>query len=148
MSQQIPLEVIQIAEPCPADWERMQGDDRSRYCLHCKKHVFDLSEMTRDEAERLVCEAAGSLCARFARDEHGTVITLDYAPAKPRRKWPIWVLTGLAALVAGALGLYAEERAKFMRRTPTMGVMCLPSPTPGGGRGISPSPSTAPTQTP
>ena len=52
----IPLEVIDIPDPCPVDWNDMRGDERVRFCRHCALHVYNLSAMTRDAAERLVAE--------------------------------------------------------------------------------------------
>src|SRR3954465_2557570 len=81
----------------------MAGDRRVRFCPQCKKNVYNLSAMPRDEAERLVCESAGNLCVRFYRDAAGRVITLDYRrPAGPQRGWRYW--TGVGALVAVVVG--------------------------------------------
>ena len=73
----IPLEVIDIARPCPADWDEMRGDDQVRFCKHCSLHVYNLSAMSRAEAERLVSENEGRLCVRLYRRLDGTVITRD-----------------------------------------------------------------------
>ena len=92
----------------------MNGDERIRYCDGCHKHVYNLSAMTRTEAERLVCESAGSLCVRFARAEDGVLQTLEYrAPVAKGRGWRFWtaVSTCAAALVAGANG-YLLARSK------------------------------------
>lgn len=45
------LDSIHVAEPCPVPWAGMAGDDTSRFCTQCNKHVHDLSAMVRDEAE-------------------------------------------------------------------------------------------------
>jgi hypothetical protein len=45
------LDQIKIASPCSADWDRMEGTDRVRFCGECKKNVFNLSAMTRRDAE-------------------------------------------------------------------------------------------------
>src|SRR5579862_5731482 len=34
------LERVSVAAPCPADWESMTGDERSRFCGQCQKHVY------------------------------------------------------------------------------------------------------------
>lgn len=71
------LDLVQIASPCPADWDAMQGDDRSLFCGQCQRHVYNLSAMTRPEAEKLVFEREGRLCVRFYRRRDGTVLTAD-----------------------------------------------------------------------
>ena len=71
------LDLIQIASPCPASWDRMKGDDRVRFCGECRLHVYNLSEMTRNEAEAFVTKHEGRTCVRFFRREDGTVLTKD-----------------------------------------------------------------------
>ena len=75
--QAVSLEVIDIARPCPADWDEMRGDDAVRFCKHCSLNVYNLSTMTREAAERLVAQREGKLCVRFYRRLDGTVITRD-----------------------------------------------------------------------
>jgi hypothetical protein len=70
-----PLEHVRVAAPCPADWGRMVGDERVRYCDRCSLHVYNLSGMTRREAEALVTNAEGRLCVRYYRRSDGTVLT-------------------------------------------------------------------------
>lgn len=70
-----PLEHVKVAAPCPADWERMVGDERMRYCDRCSLHVYNLSGMTRREAEALVASSEGRLCVRFYRRPDGTILT-------------------------------------------------------------------------
>ncbi len=103
-SGRVSLDVIHVAEPCHESWEKMAGDERVRFCDGCNKHVYNLSAMSRPDAERLVCEAAGPLCVRFARADDGAVQTLEYrAPTKRPRGWRFWTAVGTAAaaLVAG-----------------------------------------------
>jgi hypothetical protein len=68
---------IKIASPCSADWEQMEGTDRVRFCGECKKNVFNLSAMTRRDAEALIKEKNGDMCARLYRRADGTVLTED-----------------------------------------------------------------------
>src|SRR5690349_4952314 len=99
MSNRTALNVIEVQKPCPADWEAMSGGATTRFCAHCQKNVYNFSAMTRDEAQNLICESAGHLCARFTRSETGDVITLDYQPAPRRRQqWQYWM--GAAFLAA------------------------------------------------
>ncbi|KYF84670.1 hypothetical protein BE17_32220 [Sorangium cellulosum] len=53
------LDSLRVASPCNASWDEMAGDDRVRFCQRCEKNVYNLSEMPRDQAERLVRAAAG-----------------------------------------------------------------------------------------
>jgi hypothetical protein len=131
--QNLSLDVIQVEQPCPKSWEAMAGDERSRFCQGCGRHVVNLSAMTRSEAERVVCEAAGRLCVRFERSEAGVIQTLEYQPTTGRRGrgWKFW--TVLSACLAAGVG--AVNAAVFRSRLPppigpsrvTVGMM-LPLP--------------------
>ena len=73
----IPLVQIRIASPCHANWDEMAGTDQARFCGHCRKNVYNLSEMTRAEAEALIREKEGRLCVRFYTRADGTMLTQD-----------------------------------------------------------------------
>ena len=72
-----PLNNIKIASPCSADWNAMIGNERKRYCGDCKLNVYNLSGMTRTEAENLLLNSEGRLCVRFYKRADGTVLTKD-----------------------------------------------------------------------
>lgn len=72
-----PLDHIKIASPCSADWNEMYGDNRKRFCSECRLNVYNLSEMSRREAENFLFEAEGRVCVRLYRRKDGTVITQD-----------------------------------------------------------------------
>lgn len=120
----MPLEVLRVEQPCPQEWDAMSGDERSRYCAGCGLHVHNLSAMTRDEAERLVCERAGRLCVRYQQTASGAVVTLDYSPPKARRKWPFWAMVGGAgAMVAAVFNVFATRSRLNPGPVVTMGMM-------------------------
>jgi hypothetical protein len=70
-----PLDNIHVASPCPANWNEMYGNERKRFCGDCKLNVYNLSDMTRQEAENLLLNSEGRLCVRFFRRADGTVLT-------------------------------------------------------------------------
>jgi len=72
-----PLDNIRIASPCSANWDEMFGDDRKRFCGDCKLNVYNLSDMTRRDAENLLIASEGRLCVRYYRRADGTVLTKD-----------------------------------------------------------------------
>ena len=94
----IQLEQIRVREPCTADWDRMSGDDRVRFCEGCQSHVHNLSAMTRDEAERLVCEAAGRLCVCKRAVESALETTLVLHRNEPSSHRPRFLLGRRAVL--------------------------------------------------
>jgi hypothetical protein len=102
----ISLQQVRVAEPCPKSWEELAGGgDAARYCTHCDRHVHNLSAMTADAAQRLVCESAGPLCIAYVPDAQGNVTTLEYA----RQKQPRYggklaaALGGIGAIASGVL---------------------------------------------
>jgi hypothetical protein len=72
-----PLKNLKIASPCSQDWNAMIGTERKRYCGECKLNVYNLSGMSKTEAENLIVNAEGRLCVRFFKREDGTVLTQD-----------------------------------------------------------------------
>lgn len=111
------LQRIYVASPCNVPWESMQGDEHVRHCANCDKDVFDLSSLTRDEAEKLLIEKKGKLCAQYYRRADGTVLTADcdvgVAKKKKARRKAAVVAGAFAAAAAGAIaGAFAmrEER--------------------------------------
>ena len=72
-----PLKHVRVASPCKADWDQMIGSDRVRFCGECSLNVYNLSAMTRDEAESLIARTEGRLCVRFYRRNDGSILTQD-----------------------------------------------------------------------
>ena len=111
-----PLDQVTVAAPCPADWDEMIGNERARFCGQCRLNVYNLSGMTRREAEALIAGAEGRLCVRFYRRADGTILT-ENCPvglrALKRRlsRLASATLSALLSFLAG-LGLYTafEDR--------------------------------------
>lgn len=93
---------IQVAAPCPASWETMEGSEKVRFCGECKLHVYNLSAMTTSEAEKLVIEKEGKLCARFYRRKDGTVITENCPVGLRWLRKQIKMAQAFAALILSA----------------------------------------------
>lgn len=98
------LDLIEVASPCPVPWESMQGDTRVRHCGQCRKNVYQLAEMTRNEAEALIMGAQGEVCVQLYRRADGTVVTRDCAEvAASRSLVSALAITGVS--VVALLGL-------------------------------------------
>jgi hypothetical protein len=107
------LEHVEVASPCPAAWDSMVGDDRSRFCAECSKSVHNIAGMSREEAEAFLAGVAGDVCIRIFRRADGTVLTSD-CPVGVRRKQrrrALVSVVGGSLLSAGAVLAYsgAEE---------------------------------------
>lgn len=92
---------IRIATPCRADWNEMVGDDRVRHCASCDKDVFNLSSMTRAQAEALILAKAGNLCARYYQRQDGTIILADCAVGIAQKRKRRVIAAGAAMLLGG-----------------------------------------------
>jgi hypothetical protein len=55
----------------------MLGSERVRFCGQCSLNVYNLSSMTRADAEQLIARTEGRLCVRFYRRRDGSIITQD-----------------------------------------------------------------------
>jgi Carboxypeptidase regulatory-like domain/Ankyrin repeats (3 copies)/Ankyrin repeats (many copies) len=104
------LDRINITSPCSADWDSMTGNREVRFCLHCSRHVNNLSEMTRKQALSLVARSKGRLCVRYKRRPDGRVET-----AQPDRQL-YQIKRRVSRLAAGAftaaLGLCSSVAAQ------------------------------------
>ncbi|CAN5629816.1 hypothetical protein BH24ACI2_BH24ACI2_04000 [soil metagenome] len=99
-----PLDNIRIASPCKANWEEMFGNERKRFCGECKLNVYNLSGMSRREAENLILQFEGRLCVRFFRRADGSILTKDCPVGWQAIKHRVSKMaTAFASLVFGAL---------------------------------------------
>jgi hypothetical protein len=96
-----PLAHVRVASPCKADWDRMIGSERVRFCGQCSLNVYNLSAMTRDEAESLIARTEGRLCVRFYRRNDGSIITRDCPVGlrAVRERVSYWTKAATAALL-------------------------------------------------
>lgn len=118
MSKTISLDQIRIATPCPAAWKDMQGDERVRFCEQCRLNVYNISSMSKTDAEALIADTEGRLCVTYFQRSDGMVITRDcplgvrVARAVTRR------VVGLAAAICCvllALTTWAENPSGIAR---------------------------------
>ncbi|MBS1793517.1 MAG: hypothetical protein JSS81_06665 [Acidobacteria bacterium] len=154
-----PLKNLKIASPCSQDWNAMIGDDRRRYCGECRLNVYNLSGMTRAEAEELVLSAEGRLCVRFYKRADGSVLTQDcpvgWAKVKARTKVYVTALASLIFSFFGALGLvsaFNRTRERVLMgdvalTTPTPTPKSTPGPLMGGITPVKPTPQRTPEAT-
>ena len=107
------LDVIQIASPCPAAWDEMQGDQRARFCAQCKLNVYDLSTMTADEAEAFLQAREGRVCLRLYRRPDGTILTQD-CPVGWRlaRRKVVGLVTALGAFIGFVVSGLAQSQSR------------------------------------
>lgn len=127
------LDNIRVAAPCRADWNAMTGDDRVRHCGSCDKRVYNLSDLTRDEAEALIVAHEGKLCVRYFRRHDGTILTRDCRVGISRRRRLRVIAAGAAALLGASAylawtGGRGDERPRELEVMG--GIEPLPPPPP------------------
>jgi carboxypeptidase family protein len=110
------LDELEITSPCNADWNEMNGTEQIRYCTECNKYVYNLSAMTRREAEELAATSRGQMCTRMIRDLGGRTITVDSLPPVRLLGWrpgPIasTVVSTILSIAPSAAALSRTPRA-------------------------------------
>ncbi|APR88002.1 hypothetical protein A7982_13351 [Minicystis rosea] len=118
------LDDARIASPCPADWNSMIGDERTRLCLQCDKEVHNLAGMTREEAEAFLGGVVGEVCLRIYRRADGTVLTSDcpVGVQKKRRR-----LALVSAVVGGAVASSSAFLMMHPAASPPVGCRMPPA---------------------
>src|SRR5262245_57311152 len=106
------LNNLRIAAPCSADWDQMFSfeDERVRFCSQCNLNVYNLSGMSRRDAEALVMKTEGRLCVRFYRRADGSILTqncpVGLKAIKRRVAWVAQVVLGMVLSFVSGFGLY------------------------------------------
>ncbi|MCW5824743.1 MAG: hypothetical protein KIT34_18235 [Cyanobacteria bacterium TGS_CYA1] len=99
-----------IAAPCPIRWEQMDAvedsdADTKRFCNQCSLNVFNVSNMTRVEAEKFLNEQSGPVCLGLYRRPDGTLITKDCPYGVKLLNRARFKLASLAASVLAVFGI-------------------------------------------
>jgi hypothetical protein len=98
------LDNLRVATPCSVPWDSMTGNGRVRSCAQCSKQVFNISNMSRADAEVLLRERVEGVCVRFYRRFDGTILTTD-CPVGTRGRIAYKAFT--SAVFAAAVGVLA-----------------------------------------
>lgn len=150
LGQRRSLNVVTVFSPCEEPWNEMRTVGHTqRFCDLCSQNVYDISMLSREEAEALIFAEGDSVCVRLTRRYDGTVVTSDCGPVRHRllRKTGrrvlslgTYVLLGMVAILA-ALGVagaprfhldhwLAETFSGPFGATITSGMVGLPSESP------------------
>jgi hypothetical protein len=143
------LDNIRVATPCSAKWDNMLGDDRVRHCIDCNKNVYNLSGMTRDEAEALIVAKNGDMCARFFQRADGTILTADCTVGVSKRRKRRLFAAGAAALLSGGgFAAYRSHESKPHVHEMAGAIAIKPAPVPDVTVGPPPVIAPAPVYNP
>jgi hypothetical protein len=113
-----------IRQRCNADWEKMRGDDKHRFCEQCQRYVHNVSAMSRSERETLAAPSNMRECVFYSQRRNGEVANLSFL-AKIRSWFPFLRLAGWSAIIAllpvtltGCMGVRCTpERRKLLEQT-------------------------------
>ena len=62
--------IIRIPEPCHEDWNKMQPDDKGKFCGSCCKSVIDFSNKTDNEIRNILIEYKDQkVCGHFKKTQ-------------------------------------------------------------------------------
>lgn len=129
----------------------MRGDERKRFCGDCTLNVYNLSGMTKYDAENLLRLSEGRLCVRYFERPDGTVLTKDcpvgWAAVRKSLSLAAAAAFGLFLSLIGTIGLMSMfgrkidigKQIPWVKPTPSpevMGMIAMPTPTPR----VSPTP--------
>jgi hypothetical protein len=103
----------------------MIGTDRVRFCGQCNLNVYNLSSMTKIQAESLIADTEGRLCVRFYRRADGSILTRDCPVGllAIRRRLSYLAKASSAAVLSFFAGLGVYKAVTPAPMTPRMGVM-------------------------
>ncbi|MEO8574832.1 MAG: hypothetical protein ABI481_12770 [Pyrinomonadaceae bacterium] len=92
--------------------------------------MYNLSSMTRYDAEHLLRMSEGRLCVRYFERPDGTILTQDCPVGWARVKQRVSVFA--AAAVSLLISIFGSifVVSSFSRRTQVVGSLAYPSPTP------------------
>ena len=126
------LAQMSILTPCAANWDAMDGNERTRHCRSCDKNVHNLTAMSSEEIASLLDSENGGACVRVWQRADGTLgMSGCPAPAQlvpSRLQFRIRTLMGVVAAVAAAIGLgrfVSERLAASQSQVSTRGSMLM-----------------------
>src|SRR5689334_6068657 len=69
MSRKELIQQLHIASPCSVEWDSMIGNDRVRFCEHCRLSVHHVDALTAKQLRRLIARSHGRLCVNYTRPD-------------------------------------------------------------------------------
>lgn len=112
------LDDVSIASPCPVKFEQMTGDEKIRFCDLCQLNVYNVSQMTRIEAEELLNDKSDQVCLRLYRRKDGTLITKDCPVGKrfsDRIKFKIRSIAAVIVSFISTASAFAQSDSKLLK---------------------------------
>lgn len=133
--------IVRIPEPCHEDWNKMQPDDKGKFCSSCSKSVFDFSNKTDAEIKTILIEHKDQkVCGHFKKTQIDRPLNITLDPANLPKNISITKTFAIALfLVFGSL-LFSckDEKGNELKTDPEVPQMILgnlppPPPPPVAG---------------
>lgn len=106
---------IQLNFKCNESWGNMKATNAGRFCHSCKKNVFDLTNKSDEEIEKLYHENNGKMCGRIKSSQ------LFISPRK-KRKYLLAQFCLALFLVFGSMLFSLEARSQTLNAKSNKGV--------------------------
>ncbi|MDX2107202.1 MAG: hypothetical protein SFY67_12445 [Candidatus Melainabacteria bacterium] len=113
-----PIDNLILSYHCPVDWNSMDGNERERFCKQCSKSVFNISDLSREQANEYLQQRSNeSHCVKFYLRSDGTITTDDcpriLRPARNTARFIGRVVAGFVSVliysIANSIPLFASE---------------------------------------
>lgn len=124
------IKAPRVVRNCPASWARMHGDAQVRFCTHCDQKVYNLSEMTKEEASAFMREQTGHVCVRYFQREDGTLLTSDCGRVE-RTRIRVKAATVTAITLLGLAAKFGTPASSPGMEEPVTGKIATPRPMMG-----------------
>ncbi len=109
MKEKSPLDSLILTYPCPINWDTMDGNERERLCKQCDKKVYNISDMSRKEAEEILRTKSDGTrnCIKFYQRADGTITTDEcpgfLRPVRNQFRFLKKVISTIVAFMAASL---------------------------------------------
>lgn len=79
MKQKEELKNVELSFVCPQNWDAMTACGDGKFCTVCQKIVYDFSNKSQKDYDRMVKKHEGQLCGRFTAQQMKPVSNLPKA---------------------------------------------------------------------
>jgi TonB family protein len=69
MNQEKPIQNVQLKFACEQDWHKMTPCGDGRFCGVCQKNVFDFSNKSQADLDKVLHQNNGNICGRFQQNQ-------------------------------------------------------------------------------
>lgn len=100
-----PIDKFQPTSPCPVSWEDMSGSSRVKFCDRCSQHVYDVRNLSLEQAQELVVKMEGSSKISFYRRADGKFQIKDCPVGAEEKKQRRVKIAMAVTLVGASIGI-------------------------------------------